>query len=272
MSEQNKAIGIFDSGIGGLTVLKAIEEALPNEHLIYLGDTARVPYGNKSRETVTRYSIENTQFLIQSGVKAVVIACNTASALAVSDLRKNFSVPILGVLEPGAQAAVSVTRSKEIGVIGTDSTIGSSSYSKAIHGLDEKIRVWGVACPLFVPLAEEGWVENEITELIARKYLEPFSKTPIDTLILGCTHYPMLKRVIAKVMGEKVMLVDSAQESARVVKELLIEKNLMRTDSSPRSETLFVTDSPERFKQVGKTFLNRTLDGVLSVNFSLKNP
>jgi len=265
--DQNKAIGIFDSGIGGLTVLKALEEALPRENLIYLGDTARVPYGNKSRETITRYSIENTQFLIQSGVKLVVVACNTASALSLADLRKHFSVPVLGVLEPGAWAAVKATRSKEVGVIGTESTIGSSSYSRAIHGIDEKIRVWGVACPLFVPLAEEGWVETEVTELVARKYLAPFSKTPIDALILGCTHYPLLKTMIARVMGEKVSLVDSARETARAVKELLEEKNLIRSDPTDRTETLFVTDSPERFKQVGRTFLNRPLDGVTLVTF-----
>ncbi len=297
-SEQNKAIGIFDSGIGGLTVLKAIEEVLPHENLIYLGDTARVPYGNKSRETITRYSIENTNFLIQSGVKVVVVACNTASALAVSELRNKFSVPVLGVIEPGAKAALSVTRSKEIGVIGTESTIASSSYSKAIQAMDSKARVQGLACPLFVPLVEEGWVEEEVTYSVAQKYLTPFftfikdnqphsgvegeapsalggmegrerprmrgaTRAPIiDTLILGCTHYPLLKEVLAQVMGKKVTLVDSAQETAQAVKQLLIRKNILRTDSSDRQETLFVTDSPERFRKVGQNFLKRSLEGV----------
>jgi glutamate racemase len=264
-SESNKAIGIFDSGIGGLTVLKALEDALPDENLVYLGDTARVPYGNKSRETITRYSMENTRFLIESGVKMVVVACNTASALALTELKAHFSIPILGVLEPGARAAVSATRSKEVGVIGTESTVGSSSYSKAVHAIDKKIRVWGIACPLFVPLVEEGWTDTEVTELVARKYLEPFYKTPIDALILGCTHYPLLKKIVGRVMGEKVNLVDSAQETARAAKELLDEKKLKRSDPSPRTETLFVTDSPERFKQVGRTFLNRPLDGVTLV-------
>lgn len=265
--DNNKAIGIFDSGIGGLTVLKALEEALPEENLVYLGDTARVPYGNKSRETVTRYSMENTHFLLQSGVKMVVVACNTASALSLAELKKNFSIPILGVLEPGARAAVGATRSKEVGVIGTESTIGSSSYVRAVQAVEERIRVWGIACPLFVPLVEEGWVDSDITERVARKYLEPFFKTPIDALILGCTHYPLLKKVLSRVMGEKVALVDSAQETARAVKALLKENNLLKTDPAPGSRTLFVTDSPERFKQVGRTFLNRSLDGVTLVTF-----
>ena len=263
--DPNKAIGIFDSGIGGLTVLKAIEEALPHENLIYLGDTARVPYGNKSRETITRYSVENTQFLIQSGVKAVVVACNTASALGLPELRKLFDLPVIGVIEPGARAALATTKSREVGVIGTESTVSSSSYSKAIQSIDAKVRVWGIACPLFVPLAEEGWIHNEITESVAHKYLAPFLKTPIDTLILGCTHYPLLKGMIGKVMGEKVSLVDSAQETARCVKELLQEKNLQRKDTARRNETLFVTDSPARFKEVGRNFLNRPLDGVTLV-------
>lgn len=264
-TEPNKAIGIFDSGIGGLTVLKALEEALPHENLIYLGDTARVPYGNKSRETITRYSIENTNFLIQGGVKLVVVACNTASALALPELRRQFSLPIVGVIEPGARAALSATKSKEVGVIGTESTVSSSSYSKAIQSIDPNVRVWGIACPLFVPLAEEGWTHDEITEAVAHKYLSPFLKTPIDTLILGCTHYPLLKGIIGKVMGEKVSLVDSAQETALAVKQLLAEKNLVRSDSSRRSETLFVTDSPARFKEVGRNFLNRSLEGVALV-------
>ncbi|MBL7686037.1 MAG: glutamate racemase [Deltaproteobacteria bacterium] len=266
MSEANKAIGIFDSGIGGLTVLKALEETLPNEHLIYLGDTARVPYGNKSRETVTRYSIENTQFLIQCGVKMIVVACNTASAFGVLELRQKFSIPILGVLEPGARAALKATKSHEIGVIGTEGTISSGSYSKVIQSIYSDLRVWGIACPMFVPLAEEGWIDGEITENIAKKYLNPFSKTPIDTLILGCTHYPLLKKVIGRVMGEKIQLVDSAQETALAVASLLKEKGLERQDRSARDETFFVTDSPDRFKQVGKNFLNRALEGVTLVS------
>lgn len=265
--ENDKAIGIFDSGIGGLTVLKAIEQALPRENLIYLGDTARVPYGNKSRETISRYSSENTHFLTQAGVKAVVVACNTASALALSDLQKNFSIPIIGVIEPGAAAAVQATQSGKIGIIGTEATIASASYTKAIEAFNPKLRVWGLACPLFVPLAEEGWVEDEITESVARKYLAPFFKTPIDTLILGCTHYPILKKMISKVMGEKVTLVDSAEQTAFALKKLLEEKNLERRDSSPRSETLFVTDSPARFKEVGRNFLNRKLEGVTLVSY-----
>lgn len=264
-TEQNKAIGIFDSGIGGLTVFKAIEEALAHEHLIYLGDTARVPYGNKSRETITRYSIENTHFLLKAGVKAVVVACNTASALALPELQKQFSIPIIGVIEPGAQAAVETTKTGEIGIIGTEATIASASYTKAIQSLNPKTRVWGVSCPLFVPLAEEGWVNDEITEAVASKYLASFSKTPIDTLILGCTHYPILKKMISKVMGSEVKLVDSAEQTALALKALLKSHQLDRKDSSPRQETLFVTDSPARFNQVGRNFLNRSLEGVTLV-------
>lgn len=260
--ENDKAIGIFDSGIGGLTVLKAIEQALPRENLIYLGDTARVPYGNKSRETITRYSIENTQFLLKAGVKAVVVACNTASALGLSELQKQFEIPILGVIEPGAQAAVDATKTGEVGIIGTEATIASASYTKAIHALNPKIRVWGVSCPLFVPLAEEGWIDGEITEAVARKYLAPLFKTPIDSLILGCTHYPILKSMISKVMGPQVTLVDSAEQTAQAVKTLLQDRKLERKDSHPRQETLFVTDSPARFKEVGRNFLNRSLEGV----------
>ena len=265
--EQNKAIGIFDSGIGGLTVFKAIEEALPNEHLIYLGDTARVPYGNKSRETITRYSIENTQFLMKAGVKAVVVACNTASALALHELQKQFSIPMIGVIEPGAQAAVAATKTGEVGIIGTEATLASGSYTKAIQVLNPKTRVWGVSCPLFVPLAEEGWVEDEISIAVAKKYLAPFLKTPIDILILGCTHYPILKKMISKVMGPEVKLVDSAEQTALALKTLLQSRQFERKDSTFRQETLFLTDSPARFNQVGRNFLNRSLEGVTLVTF-----
>ncbi len=267
MQEREKSIGIFDSGIGGLTVFQAIRHQLPNEHLVYLGDTARLPYGNKSRETITRYSIENTQFLIRAGVKAVVVACNTASALGLTELQKQFSIPILGVIEPGAQAAVAATKSGEVGIVGTDATIASSSYTKAIQALNSNIRVWGVACPLFVPLAEEGWVEDSITYDVAKKYLASFVKTPIDTLILGCTHYPILKKVISEVVGSRVQLVDSAEQTAVALKKLLQEKNLDQKKPSSQNSTFFVTDSPARFKQVGRNFLNQSLEGVTLVTF-----
>ncbi len=265
-SDSNKAIGIFDSGIGGLTVFKALEEALPDEHLVYLGDTARVPYGNKSRETITKYSIENSHFLVQTGVKAIVVACNTASALALDELQKKFSIPMIGVIEPGVKAALAATQSGEVGIVGTESTISSAAYTKAIQKINPDIRTWGVACPLFVPLVEEGWIENEVTELVVQKYLSPFFKTPIDSLILGCTHYPLLKKVISKIIGEKVKLVDSAAETAQAVKRLLKDKKMERTDPADRSITFFVTDSPQRFKEVGKIFLNHSLDGVTSIS------
>ncbi|MBF0491851.1 MAG: glutamate racemase [Deltaproteobacteria bacterium] len=260
------SIGIFDSGVGGLTVFEAIQEQLPQENLVYLGDTARVPYGNKSRETITRYSIENTKFLLQCGIKVLIIACNTASALAISELQKQFSLPIIGVIEPGALAAVATTKTKEVAVIGTESTIRSASYAKAIAQLNPAIRVWGTACPLFVPLAEEGWMDEEVTKLVAEKYLSSFHKTPIDTIILGCTHYPLLKKRIAQVMGVSVTLVDSAEQTALALQQLLQKESLQNPQIQKGSETFFVTDSPDRFRQVGRTFLGRPLEGVTLVS------
>lgn len=259
------AIGIFDSGIGGLTVAKAIEDLLPQEEVIYLGDTARVPYGNKSRETIARYCIENTHFLLKSGVKVIVVACNTASALALSDLQEQSPVPVLGVIEPGALAAIQKTKNNEVGIIGTESTIRSGSYTKALQKLKADIRVWGTACPLFVPLAEEGWTEGEITEKTAQKYLSTFLKSSIDTLILGCTHYPLLKSVIAKTLPQ-VALVDSAEETARALKKLLEDKNLLKTNAQNGTHHYFVTDSPDRFRQAGRNFLSRPLEGVTLVS------
>lgn len=259
------SIGIFDSGIGGLTVAKAIEELLPHEDVVYLGDTARVPYGNKSRDTIVRYCLENTQFLLKSGVKVIVVACNTASALALSDLQAASATPVLGVIEPGAYAALQKTKNKEVGIIGTESTIRSGSYTKALHQLNPSLKVWGTACPLFVPLAEEGWVEGEITEKIAQKYLSTFLKSSIDTLILGCTHYPLLKKVISLTLPQ-LSLVDSAEETALALKKLLEEKKLLNPSTQNGTHHYFVTDSPDRFKQVGRNFLNRPLEGVTLVS------
>lgn len=265
-SPSSLSIGIFDSGVGGLTVFEAIQRKLPQENLIYLGDTARVPYGNKSRETITRYSVENTKFLLQCGIKVLIIACNTASALAIQELKAQFPLPIIGVIEPGAKAAVAATQSHEVAVIGTEATIQSGSYIQAIAELDSKIRVWGTACPLFVPLAEEGWMDEEITQKIAEKYLASFRNTPIDTVILGCTHYPLLKKRIAQALGSKVKLVDSADQTALALSQLLEKENLQNTQTQKGTETFFVTDSPNRFRQVGRTFLGRPLEGVTLVS------
>jgi glutamate racemase len=250
-----KAIGIFDSGIGGLTVLKEIVAALPDENLIYLGDTARVPYGIRSAATVTRYSFENTRFLLAQEIKMLVVACNTASAVSLEAVKKEFPLPVIGVLEPGARAAVAVTRTRKVGVIGTEATIRSGAYEKAIKALAPDVEVHSLACPLFVSLVEEGWTDNDVAELVAGKYLAPLRGTGIDVLVLGCTHYPLLKTVIRKVIGAGITLIDSATETAKEVSDVL-EKLKWRDDGKSEGiRKFYVTDTPERFEKIGKRFL-----------------
>jgi glutamate racemase len=261
-----KSIGIFDSGVGGLTVLKEVFKALPQEDTIYLGDTARVPYGTKSPETVTRYSLQVTSFLVERDIKLLVVACNTASAVSLDALKAHFSIPIIGVIEPGAKRAVSVTRSGKIGVIGTTATIQSSAYSKAIKRIDRDIEVVTRACPLFVPLAEEGWVDNEVARLTAQTYLQGLKDEGVDTLVLGCTHYPILKGIIAEVMGDGVRLVDSAEETARTVAETLGAGDILRPSSEKGTHHFFVTDVPAGFIRVGNRFLGGRLGDVYQVN------
>ncbi len=255
-----KAIGIFDSGIGGLTVLRELVAALPREHTIYLGDTARVPYGIRSAQTVTRYCFENTHFLLSQEIKMLVVACNTASAISLEAIKREFPLPVIGVLEPGARAAVAVTRSRRIGVIGTEATIASGAYERAIKHLDPAVEVRSLACPLFVPLVEEGWFENDAAELIASKYLAPLAGEGIDTLVLGCTHYPLLKGVIGNILGAGITLIDSATETAREVADVLAKLNWSRTDAAATVRRYFVTDTPARFEKIGKLFLG---DGML---------
>lgn len=254
-----KAIGIFDSGIGGLTVLKELVSALPHENTIYLGDTARVPYGIRSPETVTRYSFENTRFLLSQEIKMLVVACNTASAVSLDAVKKAFPLPVIGVLEPGARAAVAATRTRKIGVIGTEATIASGAYEKAIQQLGPDIGVFSRACPLFVPLVEEGWVDNDVAELVAKRYLQELKDSGIDTLVLGCTHYPLLKNVIGRIMGDGITLIDSATETAKEVSEVLHRLNWLRTDRGGPVRKYFVTDTPSRFEKVGKLFLGDAL-------------
>lgn len=261
-----KAIGIFDSGVGGLTVLKEILKALPQEDTIYLGDTARVPYGTKSPETVTRYSHEITSFLVRRDIKLLVTACNTASAVSLESLKKEFNLPIVGVIEPGARRAAGVTTNGKVGVIGTEGTIRSSAYAKAIKRINPDTEVIARACPLFVPLAEEGWVDNEVTRLTARIYLESFKNDGVDTLVLGCTHYPILKDVIAEIMGPGVKLVDSAEETARTVAEILQDKKLLRPRSEKGNHHFYVTDVPAGFIRVGNRFLGDRLGDVHQVS------
>lgn len=261
-----KAIGIFDSGVGGLTVLKEIIKALPQEDTVYLGDTARVPYGTKSPETVTRYSTEITSFLVSREIKLLVVACNTASAVSLDALKQRFSIPIVGVIEPGARRAASATRTGKVGVIGTEGTIRSSAYAKAIKRINPEIEVITRACPLFVPLAEEGWVNNQVARLTAETYLNGLKNAGIDTLVLGCTHYPLLKETIAAAVGEGVQLVDSAEETARTVSEILRGSGMIRPASERGNHHYFVTDVPAGFLKVGNRFLGGALEEVHQVS------
>jgi glutamate racemase len=257
----DRPIGIFDSGVGGLTVLRAVRSALPSESLVYLGDTARVPYGNKSPATVARYALEDSQFLLGKGVKMIVIACNTASALAAPALRSEFpGLPILGMIGPGSRAATRATRNGRIGVIATAATIGSGAYEQRIRATfaasgKEPELIRSVACPLFVPLAEEGETDSEIARLAAAKYLAPLKADAIDTLVLGCTHYPLLRRVIAQTMGPEVTLVDSAEAAAAETADLLGTSGLLCSSHAARSESFFVTDAASRFATIASAIL-----------------
>lgn len=261
-----KAIGIFDSGVGGLTVLKEVVRTLPQEDTIYLGDTARVPYGTKSPETVVRYSRQIARYLYSRDIKLLVVACNTASAVALAALQQEYDIPVVGVIEPGALAAAEATRSGKVGVIGTAGTVASSAYTKAIKRINPDIEVVSRACPLFVPLAEEGWVDNEVARLTARIYLEDLMSQGVDTLVLGCTHYPILKEVIAEVMGPGVTLVDSAEQTALTVARILAEQGLLRPKGERGNHHYFVTDIPAGFIRVGNRFLGGELGDVYQVS------
>ena len=253
-SSFRRPIGVFDSGLGGLTVLAELARLMPEEDYIYVGDTARVPYGTKSPEVIRRYADEITLFLMRQKVKMLVAACNTVSAVALSGLRK-LPVPVMGVIEPGAFAAARATRNHRIGVIGTPATIRSDSYKKAIRAHDSRAVVISQACPLFVPVVEEGWVNHPATLSIAREYLRPLQKARIDTLVLGCTHYPLLKKVLRTVMGPGVMLIDSADEIASAVKASLGRIGLLAEGSRAGSRLFFSSDDESRFKEMSRRFL-----------------
>jgi glutamate racemase len=259
----NLPIGIFDSGVGGLTVYRALHEHLPNEHFVYLGDTARVPYGTKSLATVERYAVENAQFLAAHGIKLLVVACNTASALALPAIRQALDIEVVGVIGPGARAAVASASGKRIGVIATESTVESGAYTQAIAKADSSATVVERACPLFVPLAEEGWADEEVARAVAETYLKDL-RSSIDTLVLGCTHYPILKSVIQESVGAPVALIDSGEATAVEVKSLLKEKGLAGSPSGSGAlerqlcddlDHFYVTDAAERFARVAERFL-----------------
>ncbi len=258
---RDRPIGVFDSGIGGLTVVREILRQLPAENVLYFGDSARVPYGNKSAETVTRFSIESTHFLLRQGIKFLVVACNTASALALSSLQRRFDVPMIGVITPGAREAVRRTRNRRVGVIGTTGTINSRAYEKAIAELDPACKVEGAACPLFVPLAEEGWTDGDVPRRVAETYLGPLMKTGVDSVILGCTHYPILRSVIADVLGDRIMLIDTAEATVAEVRERLAAGRLLRPDGegAPGERRFFLSDVPVRFREIGGRFLGEDI-------------
>lgn len=264
MVSKDSAIGVFDSGIGGLTVLHRIIEALPRENTVYLGDTARAPYGTKSVETVLRYSFENSDFLVEKGVKVLVVACNTCTAIALDRVREHLSIPVIGVIEPGVRRAIKSTKNKKVGVIGTDATIQSGAYTRALKNADPAVEVYSRACPLLVPLVEEGWTDNAVVELTVKNYLGSLKQSGIDTLILGCTHYPLLKRAIRRFMGKGVVLVDSAEEVATEVTLLLKHHSLARKNGKG-SHGFFVTDAPERFIKVGQRFLGEKVESAVRI-------
>jgi glutamate racemase len=257
----SKPIGIFDSGIGGLTVFAQIQKLLPLENLIYLGDTARVPYGTKSQSTIERFALEDAHFLLQHDVKLIIAACNTVSALAMPYLKSHIHVPLLGVIEPAAVKACEETSTGRIGVIGTRATVESRAYEKAFSLLSPSANIFSAACPLFVNLVEENWTDEKETYSIAEKYLRPLKDRNIDTLILGCTHYPLLETVIQKIMGDSVRLIDSACSTALALKKILAEENLTGTQSGG-SPQFFVTDEPERFQSAGEKFLGKRIPKV----------
>jgi glutamate racemase len=262
--DRNLPIGIFDSGVGGLTVYRALHERLPNERFVYLGDTARVPYGTKSLATVERYAVENSRFLEAHGIKLLVVACNTASALALPAIRSAIKVPVMGVIEPGSRAAVEIAQGANIGVIATEATVQSHAYAKAIASMGATGQVIERACPLFVSLAEEGWSDSDVTRIVARDYLSEFHKTTLGALVLGCTHYPILREVISETVGREVTLIDSGEATARDVESLLESSDLTHEDAlglyqerqlCDDLDHFYVTDAAERFAKVAERFL-----------------
>lgn len=266
----NRPIGIFDSGIGGLTVLKEISSLLPNENIIYFGDCGRAPYGTKSRETIVRYDLQNTEFLLEQNIKIIVVACNTASAYGIDEIRaKAGDVPVLDVISPGAKFASVMTQNNKVGVIGTNATINSGVYEKSINRENENIKVFSKACPLFAPIVEEGWWDSEVAVITAQTYLKCMSDNGIDTILLGCTHYPLLEGTINKVLGDSVCIINSAREVARAVKERLLEDGIENVNIIQANYQFFTSDSVDKFKELGELFLNKEMECVCKADIEL---
>ena len=248
-------IGVFDSGLGGLTVFKALARRMPEEALIYFGDTARLPYGSKSPEAITRASTEAARFLAGRGIKLLVVACNTSSAWALPSIRRALKVPVVGVVEPGARAATAVSRGGRIGIIGTEATVKSRAYARAIKALSPRVKTYSEACPLFVPLVEEGWWSGAVVDAVARKYAAPLKRAGVDTLILGCTHYPYLKSVLSRVMGRNVLLIDSAEETAIETQRILSDLGLRAPRGGRGRREFYASDAPKRFQRLARRML-----------------
>ncbi|MDO9559007.1 MAG: glutamate racemase [Syntrophales bacterium] len=261
-------IGVFDSGVGGLTVVRALMERLPFENITYFGDTARVPYGVKSVETITAYATQITEFLLKQKVKLLIVACNTIAAVAGEPVREMSPVPVLDVIDAGARRAAAETKSRQVGVIGTPATINSNAYARAIHRYDPRVRIYSHACPLFVPLVEEGWLDHPVTRLTAQEYLKPVLAEHIDTLVLGCTHYPLLKPLFEQLLGPQIRLVDSAEAMAAIASDLLAQEKLLNPARIRPAYRFFVTDVPYRFQTIGERFLGRTLSQAVLVKLS----
>jgi len=263
---RNTPIGIFDSGVGGLTVFRAISRFFPHEDIVYFGDTARVPYGTKSSDTIVRFATENINFLKRFNIKIIVVACNTASAI-LSNIKKTFNLPLIGVIEPGVKQALNISRNKRIGVIGTEGTIRSKAYQKVFHRYNPSVKIFSQACPLFVPLIEADWVRRPETKSIAKNYLSKFKDKDIDVLVLGCTHYPLLKPVIRKEMGKQVKLIDSAQAVAKDLSNLFKEKKIKIKEHGKPDYKFFVSDLPPKFKKIGERFLGKKIGKIYLQRF-----
>lgn len=266
---KDAAIGVFDSGVGGLTVAREIMRQMPNERIIYFGDTARVPYGSKSQNTIIRYSRQIIRFLRTKKVKAIVVACNTASAYALDTIEAELDIPIIGVVKPGAKVAVEATKNRKIGVIGTEGTINSGIYSEFIHKRNKEITVVGKACPLFVPLVEENWIKDSVTDEVAKRYLGGLKESGIDTLILGCTHYPLLRSTVRKMIGDGVTLVNPAYETALELKVLLEEYNMINTSNQTNDASgyeFYVSDAADKFKQFANSILPYDIETTKLIN------
>lgn len=262
----SKPIGVFDSGVGGLTVVKEMLAATPNEHIIYFGDTARVPYGTKSARVVREFALQDAQILLKHDVKMIVVACHTATSMAMDALTERFALPIIGVVEPGVKAALETTKNGKVGVIGTRSTISSGTYPRLLNEAGSDVEVFSQACPLFVPLAEEGWLDHEVTRQVAHIYLDSFLKNRIDTLILGCTHYPLLKPLLTRVLGSDIQLIDSAEETAKAVMTVLRLHALHADPEQVAAHCYLVSDIPHQFRQIGERFLGQRLESLSQVD------